>query len=272
MILGIDIGGSTTKIVAYEGEQRIGVLKVNASDQLTALYGSLGHFLHNQNASYSDVEKIVLTGVGASLIKEDIQGIPTTQVLEFEAIGYGGLVLSQLSEALVVSMGTGTAFVHACEKGYEHLGGSGVGGGTLLGLSDIAFREDRIERIEELAKNGSLSKVDLTMKDISTGKVSFLPETATAANFGKVSNLYAPEDVALGLYNMVFQTAGMFSVFALRSLGDIPVVVTGSLAQSPFAQKTFDAVSAIYGIKFILPEEGMYATAIGALLLDSKRS
>ena len=44
VVLGIDIGGSTTKIAGFqESGQHIGTLRVEASDRLTSLYLSLIH-------------------------------------------------------------------------------------------------------------------------------------------------------------------------------------------------------------------------------------
>ena len=80
IILGVDVGGSTTKIVAFD-QGVIGMLQVRAGDQLTSLYGAIGNLLHRHNLSLADVKKIVLTGVGASLIHEDIYGIPTVKLL-----------------------------------------------------------------------------------------------------------------------------------------------------------------------------------------------
>ena len=46
VVLGIDIGGSTTKIAGFqESGQHIGTLRVEASDRLTSLYGAIGNFL-----------------------------------------------------------------------------------------------------------------------------------------------------------------------------------------------------------------------------------
>ena len=47
--------------------------------------------------------------------------------------------MSGLDRAVVVSMGTGTAYVMADKGRVSHLGGTGVGGGTLLGLSGLTL-------------------------------------------------------------------------------------------------------------------------------------
>ncbi len=130
VIIGIDVGGSTTKIVGYyEDGKLIGRLMVEAADPLTSAYGALGKFVNENKLSLSQVKQILLTGVGSSLFKENIYGIPTHKVDEFEAIGLGGLALSNKKEGLIISMGTGTAFVRADKDGIRHIGGSGGGSG-----------------------------------------------------------------------------------------------------------------------------------------------
>ena len=47
-------------------------------------------------------------------------------------------------------MGTGTAIVNATRGGeMEYLGGTGVGGGTLLGLSKLLVGAGEVEHIED---------------------------------------------------------------------------------------------------------------------------
>lgn len=132
VILGIDIGGSTTKIVGLRTDGSvISMLRVRAEDQVTSLYGALGNYLTSNRLSLRDVRRVVLTGVGASYVEGDIYGLPTCKVGEFSASGTGALALSGQSSAVVVSMGTGTAFLWASPDGIRHLCGSGIGGGTL---------------------------------------------------------------------------------------------------------------------------------------------
>ena len=67
VILGIDIGGSTTKIVGLRQDQSvIGMQRVKAEGPVTSLYGALGSFMTSHKLQLGDVERIVLTGVGAS--------------------------------------------------------------------------------------------------------------------------------------------------------------------------------------------------------------
>lgn len=267
VVLGIDIGGSTTKIAGFqESGQRIGTLRVEASDRLTSLYGAIGNFLSTRGIALNDVACFVITGVGAALVEGDIYGIRTERIDEFVAIGNGGLALSGKEEALVVSLGTGTAFVRAGRLGCVHIGGSGVGGGTLAGLSWHIFHENDHGAMARLAEQGDLSKVDLMISDICTNEVGTLPSHITASNFGKITSAASKEDIAMGLVNMVFQTVGMLSVFALKNDKVKDVVLTGSLANMSLAPKIMSVVEEISDVKFFIPENATFATAIGAAL------
>jgi hypothetical protein len=66
-------------------------------------------------------------------------------------------------------MGTGTALVHAKRGGeMRYLGGTGVGGGTIMGLSRLLLQAESIEHIADYAETGDLSKIDLRIGDLSS--------------------------------------------------------------------------------------------------------
>ncbi len=145
-----------------------------------------------------------------------------------------------MSEALVVSMGTGTAFIRSSLiNGFSHIGGSGVGGGTIMGLCSRLTCAQHFDTITKLAERGNLSQVDLMVKDIFQGAISTLPADLTAANFGHWADSATEEDTALGVLNMVFQTVGMMAVFACRNDTTRDVVLTGSLTEIPQAVPIF---------------------------------
>ena len=267
IILGIDVGGSTTKIVGLRGRSELaGELQVKAADQITSMYGAIGNYLQKFDFTLSDIDKIVLTGVGASFFSGDIYGIRTVKADEFIAIGHGGLYLAELAEAFVISMGTGTAFVRASKDGIAHIGGSGVGGGTLIGLSSIMLNKRDIDAIMSLAEGGCARNVDLMVKDILNEDIPSLPENLTAANFGKVKSTARDTDIALGIINMIVQTVGMMAVFASKNDTIKTFVVTGSLTALPQVEEILGAVGAVFGLKFIIPQKAIFATAIGATL------
>ncbi len=102
VILGIDIGGSTTKIVGLRTDGSVvSMLRVRAEDQITSLYGALGNYLTSNGLSLGDVRRVVLTGVGASYVDGDVFGLPTCRVDEFQASGTGALALSGQGSAVV---------------------------------------------------------------------------------------------------------------------------------------------------------------------------
>ena len=264
IVLGIDIGGSTTKIVGLQKDKCLGMLQVRATDQITSMYGAIGNFLAKQCLGLETVSKIYLTGVGASFINEQVYGIETIKINEFNAIGYGALSLTGLNEALVVSMGTGTAFVKATAGEVVHLGGSGVGGGTILGLASQMLGKNDIDAILALAESGDLKNIDLSVRDILGKDVQSLPPDLTAANFGKIKSTASDSDIALGSINMVFETIGMLAVFALKNDPVKDIILTGTLATFPQAKTVFKKFIDLTGHNFIIPENAMFATALGA--------
>ena len=147
-VIGIDVGGSTTKIVGFRGSELIEPIFVRAHDQLTSTYGAFGRFTAENHLDISDIEKIMVTGVGSTFLSSSIYKIPCHSHVEFPCIGKGGLYLSGLEKAIVVSMGTGTALVYAeKDKDSVYLGGTGVGGGTLVGLSKLLTGMSKVDNI-----------------------------------------------------------------------------------------------------------------------------
>ena len=275
VIIGIDVGGSTTKIVGFEknGENNrlIEPQFVRANDPVTATYGAFGKFTDENRLEIKGIDKIMMTGVGSSFVKRDLYGLECVKVPEFDGIGFGGLYLSGLDEAVVVSMGTGTAIVHARSDGrMKYLGGTGVGGGTLMGLSKLLLSAETVEHIEEYAALGNIGNIDLRIKDMTASdSKSQLAADLTASNFGNVSDLATKDDMALGIMNIVYETIGMVSIFAAKSVGVQNIVLTGNLTRLAFCKEKFDffnSLKPMYGVNFIIPESAEYATVIGAAI------
>lgn len=275
-VLGIDVGGSTTKIVGFREENGKRVLIepqcVRAADPLTSIYGAFGKFTMQNGLALSDIDRVMMTGAGSAFLDRPLyEGLDCRRVPEFNSVGLGGLYLSELSDAIVVSMGTGTALIHAKREGngtkIEYLGGTGVGGGTLIGLSRKMIGVDTIEHIEQLANEGDLSKIDLRISDISGNNLyPGVNHELTASNFGKLSDLADQNDIALGIVNMVGETIGMMAVFAARNFGLDRVVLTGNLTAITPIRGVFETLERNFGIKFLIPENAQYGTVIGAAL------
>lgn len=274
VIIGIDIGGSSTKIVGFNigqvgGEPAlIEPLFVKAADPITSIYGAFGKFTSQNNIGLSDIEKIMVTGAGSSYLTAPIYGCDCSVTPEFKSIGIGGLYLSGLKEAIIGSLGTGTAFVHA-QRGMDpdYLGGTGVGGGTIMGLARKMLNLDSIDHIEAMADGGNIHNIDLKIKDIT--KDDIIPgfsDSMTASNFGNLSDIATKSDIALGLLNMVFETIGMVGVFAARNHKLKDIVLTGNLTQVRQAKAVFDTLNRMFSLNFTIPEYAQFATVIGAAL------
>ena len=275
VVIGIDVGGSTTKIVGFKqtenGRSLIEPQLVKANDPITSIYGAFGKFTDENGLSLSEIDKVMMSGVGSAYLSRGLYGLECIKVPEFKSIGLGGLYLSGLKKALCVSMGTGTALVNA-EAGKEmiYLGGTGVGGGTLMGLSKLLLQAEAIDHISDMAANGNLANIDLRISDITKdGTLGELARDLTAANFGNVSDIASKDDVAAGLLNMVFETVGMISIFGARSSGVKDIVLTGNLTELDYCKEKFAnfvALNKSEGLRFIIPPRAAFATAIGTAL------
>ncbi len=268
IIVGIDVGGSTTKIVGFNGKTLLTPLSVKATDPVASIYGAFGKFASENKISLSNISRVMITGVGSTYIDNHIYGIPAEHVDEFFATGRGGLYLSGLDEAIVVSMGTGTAMVHAKGKMASYLGGTGIGGGTLLGLSKKILRMEDVGQISLLAAEGSTENIDLKIKDITSKNIiPTLSEKATASNFGKISDIATNGDFALGIINLVFETIGMMAIFAARGKKLDKIVLTGNLSSLPQAQRLYSDMGVMFNVDFVIPENSSFATVIGSALM-----
>lgn len=261
-IIGVDLGTSGTKLAA-RGPQRLSFQRRPTVRGETLAARAVEQFLDWAEVPRNEVERLVLTGVRTSFFTRPLLGLPTFTVPEFEAIGRGGMVAG-VERALVVSMGTGTALVMAGPEGCAHLGGSGVGGGTLSGLGRLLLGEGRPDRIGKLALRGRPERVDLLMGDICRVDLPNLQRDMTAANFGHVAPDAAPEDIALGLVTMVLQSAGLAASFTLRGTDVRDVALTGALTQLPQAREQFDFMEACFHLRFHISDTAAYATAYGA--------
>lgn len=268
MILGIDIGGSTTDIVGLKNKEIFDLFTVEASDPTTSAYGALGKMLTKNQLNIKDIDKIAITGVGSSYIDSTIFGIQTIKIDEFRAIGLGGSFLSNTDKTLVVSLGTGTAMVDVKGKKIAHIGGTGIGGGTLLGLGKGIFNIIEFDEIVELAKTGNLHKVDLTIGDISNDMVGSLPRSITASNLGNIHKVASKEDYAKGILNLIYQTIGMLAVFGAQMTDNKDIVFTGKLAQIDQGIKILKELrdNKSYNINFHFPQHATFSTAIGSAI------
>ena len=271
IVIGIDVGGSTTKIVGLNEGKIISPMFITATDPVSSLFGAFGKYIYSNNISLSDIEHVMITGVGSAYVEGNIYGLPTSKADEFQSDGLGAHFGSKLDKLIVVSMGTGTTLIQVEGDNIRYLGGLGMGGGTLMGLSSLLLKTTNIDTIQELAERGNVKNVNLQIEDICKNDLEGLPLHVTASLFGKVANSHAcDEDIAIGIYYLVIQTIGCAAVLSALNSGIKDIVPIGNLAQIPQCRIIFKMIEDLYKVRFHIPEHAEFRTAIGAALCYKK--
>ena len=225
----------------------------------------------------SDVNFLAVTGGKHLNIGDKIESTKVIHVNEIEAIGEGAMNLSGLSEknpTIIVSAGSGTACILAEEGNFVHCSGTGVGGGTVLGLSKLLLGTTDPIEIAELAIQGNESSVDLILEDVVSGPIGELPSDTTAVNFGKVSKIdseISREDIAAGIVNLVGQTAARVATSVATTFNAREIVVVGRSPSFNGLKNSLEQAASIMGFSPHFPKNGEYASALGAMLVAEKK-
>ena len=259
LVLGIDIGASTTKFALVKNGKCVREYRKPDEQSFEDALDQFG---------YAGVRRIALTGVGASYIKGNLRGIPTVRKDEFASVARGASKLSKKFNMLIVSVGTGTSFTRMTPIRAWHVGGTGLGGGLLKGLSGRLCKTDDMDDLQKLAAEGDLHEIDLQLMDVCEGTISNLKPNTTVANMSKLNEQTACADLAAGLCNMIFQAIGVMAVFAAKRRFTRTIVLVGTISDWPIAQRSLSEVAALHRVKFIVPDHAAFATAIGAALLE----
>ena len=271
LVIGIDVGGSTTKIIGLNEGKVQSPMYITAADPITSLFGAFGKYVYDNSINLGDIEHVMLTGVGASGVTTPIYGLPTSVAGEFECDGLGAKFAVKADPLMVVSMGTGTTLVQVNGDEIKHAGGISMGGGTLQGLSRVVLNVRNIPNLVEMAQKGDAGKVNLQIKDISKDVLEGLPMHATASIFGKAVNKQATEeDIAAGLIFMVVETIGSAAVLSTLNSGIKDFCMIGNLTRLPQCREVFPVMEDLYGVRFHIPEHAVYLTALGAALAYKK--
>lgn len=264
--IGIDIGSSTTKIVAFDKDKMLEPMVVRADSQMASLYGAFGRYLYENELELSDIAGVYITGVGSKFVDKPVYGCPTFKVDEFEATGTGGYYLTDKKEVIVVSMGTGSFFVKVTEDEMKHLGGVGLGGGTICGLSSIMLNTSDIHEVAAMSCKGDVAKIDLRIADLAKEKLPGLTMDVTASNFGKADAQSKQEDVAAGIVHMVIENICQAAILASVNTGIKDYILIGGLTKFFECRQIIEAFKSLWDVELCIPEYSDYATAIGAVI------
>ncbi len=272
MNISVDFGITVTDTIRKKGEEIIHKMELSSNeinhDRVRNLFPDLDF---NSNTGF-----LAVTGGKHLELGNMIDSTPIIHVNEIDAIGEGSMYLSGLSEeqsVIIVSAGSGTACIHAHKGNFLHCSGTGVGGGTVLGLSKLILGTDDPEEIALLASKGNESNVDLILEDVVSGPIGQLPPDTTAVNFGKVSkvtNELSKEDIAAGIVNLVGQTAARIATSVAMMFKADQIVVVGRTPSFNGLRNSLEQAAALTGFTPHFPEKGEYASALGALLMAQK--
>ena len=223
-----------------------------------------------------DVGHISLTGGKHKNIGNSFNGIPVAHVNEIDAIGEGAVSLSgvEVSKAsIIVSAGSGTACILSKDGQFTHCSGTGVGGGTVLGLSKLLLNTTDPEEIGLLAKQGDAKGVDLIIEDVVSGPIGLLPKDTTAVNFGRVSKTSetpSREDIAAGIINLVGETAARIATSVAVTYQASNIIVVGRTPTFDSLKISLEQAALITNFTPHFPKNGEYASALGALIIGEK--
>ena len=224
----------------------------------------------------TDVNLLAVTGGKHLNLGDEIESTKIIHVNEIDAVGEGAMNLSGLSNenpTVIVSAGSGTACILAQDGNFIHCSGTGVGGGTVLGLSKLLLDTTDPTEIAELAKLGNESGVDLILEDVVSGPIGELPSDTTAVNFGKISKIdsnISKQDIAAGIVNLVGQTAARIATSVATTFNAKEIVVVGRSPSFNGLKNSLEQAASIMGFSPHFPENGEYASALGALLVAEK--
>jgi type II pantothenate kinase len=259
--VGIDAGATLCKVVYHQKTLR------------TERYSSRELGRVSKEVARLGARRIVVTGGGARTFASEIGGVPVERVEEFEAWRRGAPALAaragvDLPERyLLVSLGTGTSVLAINESGVRRVGGTALGGGTILGLGQLLLRVGSFKRLTELAARGDRRSVDLLVGDIYPNGGIPLPLEITASSFAKLEST-RPEDLARALMGLVGENVALICAGLAREVDAQAVLYCGStLSGNPVLEEILTQVSGMMGREVDFLAEGAYCGAVGAALL-----
>ena len=268
----IDFGGTVTDLVLRRAGQSDTLLALPtavpepavAQELIARLLTSAGETPDSQ------VDVIAVTGGRSLQLPDRLGAARVVKVDESTATAVGGLLEDAPTPAIVVSLGTGTGIVLADPPAApQRLVGSGIGGGTLLGLAKLLLGTTDVTRIGDLARHGELSRCDLTVGDILGGGVGPVPAEATAAHFARVARegsvVPRPEDIAASLLNLIGQAALRLAFEAARFHQARSIVLVGHVLDVPGFRDAIERIPLLDRSYVRIVSEPGFAVARGAL-------
>ncbi|KAH0794401.1 Fumble family protein [Histomonas meleagridis] len=187
-MLGLDIGATLTKFCfIVDGSVKYYFVKTSFED--------IQNFLENKGTGKklndflpNGIQKWTITGCGSHRHREYFEHFPIvpSQINDSQTIlnaipklfadpemyvTMGGTGKAAFDDKILVAMiGTGVSFfVITNQTSIKHFGGTSIGGGTFLGMSNLLFQNTDFEKLISMAKEGNPDNLDLLISDIVGG-------------------------------------------------------------------------------------------------------
>jgi len=263
---GVDVGATLVKLAlcAEDGGTTLESLPADDLDRVSA-----------RLARWAP-EEMGLTGCGAPGLGS-AWNARAVSVGEFEAWAAGARSLLAATEGvaperfLMVSLGTGTSALLVEPERVTRVGGTALGGGTVVGLTAALTGERDFAAIADLARRGDRRRVDLLISDVYPQGFT-LPGDVNAASFAKLSRNGEASlaDLAHGVVGLVAENVGMICA-GLAARCDVERVVFGGATLEIGSTFTaiLDVVCRMFGRSAHFLNDGRYAGALGALALGT---
>lgn len=282
--IGIDAGSSLVKVCLLDpaGQRHLATWLSPATEEVLSLI------------ERTAPERLGLTGSGAREIAAALgpQVRPVPQFLEFDAWGKGANALLGESEKppaepyLLVSIGTGTSMMRVDNDRVERVGGTALGGGTILGLGSALTDCRSHDELVDLAARGERGRIDLLISDVYEQQGVALAADATASSFGKLAHsLSAPErhpvlaetgpasaDLAAAAVSLVAENIVLLCA-AHAKAHELNLIAFGggTIAGHPALGENIAGVARFFGFEVLLLPDRGHAGAIGAMLMADAR-
>lgn len=263
--IGIDAGGSLIKIVIEEkGKLTYKKYPLEKLDEAASWLAIL--------AQQAEVN---VTGGKAEYLKE--RYFPKARlVTEFKASCEGANYLIKKARLniptkfVLVNIGTGTSWYLIEADKTERILGSGIGGGTFMGLGKLLSTKTEYSQLVDQAKEGDRANIDLLVKDIYSPGEPPIEGTLTASNFAKnVGNaVHSESDRIAAIVNMIAETIVLLSNQTAKLYQTQEIVYIGStLINNPPLQVGLERFSSMVGLTPHFLQNGEYCGAIGSLIV-----
>jgi type II pantothenate kinase len=264
--LGVDAGASLVKLAIASPSDDLQLERHPATD-----LGAVAKRIAQLQA-----DRICLTGGGAAALQPFLDATTTVHD-EFEswAAGARRAVWSEPNAPrepfLLVSLGTGTSVQRVEESSAARVGGTALGGGTLVGLGRALSGASGFTEACELAARGSRAAVDLLVSDVFEGGEAPLDGTMTASNFGKLGRPdadVAAADLLAGLVNLIAENISLIVGGLAHATSTQRVFIGGSTIQgNPALEERLMTLLGAFGCEVHVLANGEYTGAIGAITL-----